>query len=143
MNQRHEQEDDSSGPRRRRLDELFADEPFLSPTMKARRLLEKLNEQSADNAPGQASPETQGLPSEAYVRSAPERSVRRESAQPRFTPGAEPHGKAVPTVSLIDAAIYLRSKGSQTPRTVSMEAQGRLAAFRGSVLETWVTAVEE
>lgn len=29
--------------RRKRLDELFADEPHLSPTMKARRLHEKLN----------------------------------------------------------------------------------------------------
>lgn len=37
------QPDSNPDSRRRRLDDLFGDEPFLSPTMKARRLHEKLH----------------------------------------------------------------------------------------------------
>src|SRR2546430_17477557 len=38
-------------PRRLKLDELFGDEPFLSPTMKARRLHEKLQEDQSSGFP--------------------------------------------------------------------------------------------
>src|SRR5437016_3668498 len=43
--------------RRRRLDALFADEPFLSPTMKARRLYEKLHELPGGETPERDLPE--------------------------------------------------------------------------------------
>lgn len=142
MNQRHEQDDDTSSPRRRRLDELFADQPFLSPTMKARRLHEKLYEQSAEDASRQASPETQGLPSEAYVRSVADCFDRLERTDTCNAPYSRCQDKAASPVTLIDAAIYLRSKGSQTPRTVSVGAQERLTAFRDSALKMWVIAVE-
>jgi hypothetical protein len=144
MNQRHEQDEEPSSPRRRRLDELFADEPFLSPTMKARRLHEKLNERLNEppgDSPNDASRPTQGLPSEAFVRSVPEWPTQpAASASPGLRSASV--SDAAP-VSLIDAAIFLRSKGKQAPRTVSIPAQEKLAAFRDATLTSWVKAVED
>ena len=55
--------------RNKRLDELFADEPHLSPTMKARRLHEKLDAAQANKTdrvpvaplPDAAQPKTQAM----------------------------------------------------------------------------------
>ncbi len=64
-------------PRRRKLDDLFADEPFLSPTMKARRLHEKLLElQNREDI------NAQGLPSSAYVGEMPPMMSRSEMVEP-------------------------------------------------------------
>lgn len=136
MNQRFEDED-QPGQKRRRLDELFADEPYLSPTMKARRLHEKLNEQAGDFPELGASQAAQGLPAEAYVRSAPERP------EPAAAPAAIPEEAGAPAVSLIDAAIFLRSGGQQAPRTVGIAARENLTQFRHTHLGMWVRAVEE
>jgi hypothetical protein len=136
MNQRFEDEEQPE-QKRRRLDELFADEPFLSPTMKARRLHEKLNEQAGDFPELGASQAAQGLPAEAYVRSVPE---KRDPVDPA---AANPQEAVAPAVSLIDAAIFLRSGGHQAPRTVGAAARENLARFRHTHLAMWVRAIEE
>jgi hypothetical protein len=139
MTQRYEDEEPPT-QKRRRLDELFADEPFLSPTMKARRLHEKLNEQTGDASDVGAS-QAQGLPAEAYVRSVPERP------ELRLDNGVDPlqaqQNAGAPAVSLIDAAIYLRSRGLQAPRTVGIAARDNLTRFRDTLLVSWLRAVEE
>jgi hypothetical protein len=139
MNQRFEDEE-QPGQKRRRLDELFADEPFLSPTMKARRLHEKLDEQAGDFPDLGASQAAQGLPAEAYVRSVSERP---EPAPLPVAPSGITPDAGAPAVSLIDAAIFLRSHGQQAPRTVGSAARENLIRFRDMQLLTWARAVEE
>lgn len=65
-----DREKSQNGNKRRKLDELFADEPYLSATMKANRLHEKLKMLEEQERAAQ------GLPTEAYVvdrNSSPER----------------------------------------------------------------------
>jgi len=137
--------DEIPGQKRRKLDELFADEPFLSPTMKARRLHEKLHDQVEERVPEKKTePASQELPTSAYVRSASEQPAPQSGPQLSETYWADSQGGAPPrTVSLVDAAIFLRSKGAQVPRTVNVQAQTRLTAFRDGSLKNWIKAIQE
>jgi len=80
-----DREQSQNGNKRRKLDELFADEPYLSATMKANRLHEKLKMLEEQERAAQ------GLPTEAYV-------VDRNSSPDRLTtPDVmnQPHGAGV------------------------------------------------
>lgn len=77
-----DQEQSQNGNKRRKLDELFADEPYLSATMKANRLHEKLKMLEEQERAAQ------GMPTEAYV-------VDRNLSSERLAP----HDEAVQTNS--------------------------------------------
>jgi hypothetical protein len=121
--------DDGHEPRKRRLDELFADEPWLSPTMRARRLHEKIREAENGVLPvvGEA---TQGLPAEAYVK-----SVKPAPTLPEATDLAD--GLESVSVSLVDAAQFLRGK-----KSLPEVAEKRLRAFRDAQLYGWLQESE-
>ena len=100
--------------RNKRLDELFADEPHLSPTMKARRLHEKLEA-------AQASPA-------GWVPAVP--------PLPDFV--AEPKPQ---TVSLAQAAEILRAGvGWTAPNDTTV---ARLFRFRDTTLTQWLAEALE
>jgi hypothetical protein len=137
MNQRHEEEEPG---KRKRLDELFADEPFLSPTMKARRLHEKLSQQSAGLDAGDTTI-GQGMLREAFVQAQSDSAVKPELNRAPFN---EQHQEQASTpVSLIDAAIFLRSRGTQAPRSMSAAAQQNLTAFRDNALLSWLRPIQD
>ena len=101
--------------RNKRLDELFADEPHLSPTMKARRLHEKLEAAQANNA--------------GWVPVVP----------PLPPPdAAEPKTQAM---SLQRAAEILRTSADWTA-TTDVEI-ARLFRFRDTALTQWLAAAPE
>jgi len=113
----------NGGDKRRRLDDLFADEPFLSPTMKARVLCDKMREQEmAENA---STPLFGNLADE-----------------PRVSIPVDADGM----ISLEDAAAFLRT--SPPPMRVApisngavMEPGIRLVFFRDQVLNGWLRRV--
>lgn len=120
-----QESDDGHEPRKRRLDELFADEPWLSPTMRARRLHEKIRE--AENGILPVVDEgTQGLPAEAYVK-----SVKPAPTLPEAT--AMEDGIDRGSVSLADAAQFLRGK-----KSLPEAGEKRLRAFRDAHLYSWL-----
>jgi len=110
----------STDPRRRRLDELFADEPHLSATMKARRLHEKLRELE-----GEPDLAAQGLPATAYVGSLP--GSARSAEVPRVE---RPVGGSLLT---LEQAASLCRGGSRDGASSE-----RIARLRQAVLEPWV-----
>lgn len=106
--------------KRRKLDELFADEPFLSPTMRARRLHEKLQQlQDGDRA-------AQGLPTEAYVVDRNASSVAHNAPLDPVQPEE--------MVQFADAVRYLRGEGS---RRLSAMQIAQLQRFRNGLLLHW------
>jgi hypothetical protein len=118
-------------PKRKKLEELFADEPFLSTTMKARRLHEKLRQLNPANLDDE-----QPLPTEAFV---PDRPARSLSAG-EWSRG---HKDSVreDTVSLSVAANFLRAqKAGSSPENewMSTALAERLLRFREEVLSKWV-----
>ena len=100
--------------RNKRLDELFADEPHLSPTMMARRLHEKLEAAQAENS--------------GWIPIVP----------PLPDAGAEPKAQ---TVSLTQAAEILRASADWTAPADA--AMARLFRFRDTALTRWLAAVPE
>jgi hypothetical protein len=122
-----------SDPRRRKLDELFADEPFLSPTMKARRLHEKLQkmEEQEDGA-------TVDLPTEAYVMRPP---IRRVQAS-EFDSGSGRLSAPTTTVSLSQAAEFYRAE-SAVSSSIDPACADSLIRFRDQVLKTWLEGLPE
>jgi anti-sigma factor RsiW len=127
------EQDNESRAKRKRLDELFADMPHLSTTMKARLLHERLNSQiPLDPA---SAPE---LPHEAYVRDVPARGPR-----PAQEPAERP--KPAPAVSrpisLQEAARLLQNplpSGYSDAWTLE-----RLHALREQVLRKWRSALPD
>ena|SRR5579862_6017439 len=124
--------------KRAKLDELFADEPFLSPTMKARRLHEKLN--GFGNGNGGHANRADSLPTEAWVQSAPvrpeaERKILRVEQEPRnVAPSA-----SVQPVSLSEAAAFLRStRGIGREPNIDPWSASRLLALRDGPLTAWL-----
>ncbi|HZP84211.1 MAG TPA: hypothetical protein VFB21_21395 [Chthonomonadaceae bacterium] len=93
-----------------RLDDLFADEPYLSPTMKARRLHEKLQE--IQNAARRA----EMLPEERTLYAPP-----------------LPDTPSAARVSLSQAALYLRAGLALRPDTPAS-----LLRFREQTLRQWL-----
>lgn len=121
--------------KKRRLDELFADEPYLSATMKARRLHEKLEEfESRDGA-------VQELPREAFVadlsaRPGPlnDEAAERDALRPQQMlrlPAAKEYLRARPGVleAYADRGI------------LDQEVAARLRRFRDEVLPKWREAL--
>lgn len=104
--------------RRRRLDALFADEPFLSPTMRARRLQEK-------------------QPAATKVAEAPAAVEKPVAETPAFVREAAPWKENIvsspesdsPTLRLADAVTRLRSAAS---------SDDRLRRFREEILTEWL-----
>ena len=123
--------------RRRRLDDLFADEPYLSTTMKARRLHEKLQELRARE---QA---VQEPPTDASLRERSPYSEAEDSgpAGPRQAPGADGRTQAAERVSLARAAEYLRVGTS--PGQMEPPYAARLLHFREQVLMKWLEGAPE
>lgn len=100
--------------RRRRLDELFADEPFLSPTMKARRLHDKMTARRVGESPPDP------LAQIAYV--------------PR--PAQRPAPAAQPSYTIAQAAAELRAadqRGAGTDPVLQRLAHEVLASWHGAV----------
>lgn len=155
-------------PRRRKLDELFADEPFLSPTMKARRLHEKLNTMRIEEQGQQAA---QGLPTEAYVQSAPEWPAADDplplpsplptppaSYTPQMPPAAPLAGPVDAPMDTPPATVHMNGTNGAAPKpfqpvtlmqaatflrgigqpAVEGEAAERLTEFRDGDLRDWL-----
>jgi hypothetical protein len=117
--------------RKRHLEALFADEPFLSPTMKARRMHEKLYEMRAletDNSP-RAGVSTLGLDSPFQI------TAREEPAflRPDFA------SSGAPRISFADAVARLHGSGSGGSYDPASDAIER---FRAQVLAVWVQKVD-
>jgi hypothetical protein len=123
--------------RRKKLDDLFVDEPFLSPTMKAHRLHQKLDH--LPPPPGVASgPSKEARPAEvpirpADVRPAPTLSFS-SAAVPQDAPAESPPESG--PLSLVEAARYIRW-GSIGSRWELPDAE-RLQHFRDQVLRAWL-----
>lgn len=118
-------------PKRRKLDELFADEPFLSTTMKARRLHEKLRQYHHAELDAE-----QLLPTEAFVQDRPARSHSAGGYSSDRTTGLEEEA-----VSLSVAASYLRAQRvgiSPEGEQMSAALAERLLRFRDEVLPEWL-----
>ncbi|HZT43760.1 MAG TPA: hypothetical protein VFA07_16455 [Chthonomonadaceae bacterium] len=123
--------------RRRRLDDLFADEPYLSTTMKARRLHEKLQELRAREQAVQEPPTDARL----RERSSPPGA---ENSDPALLPeesGVDERSQAVDRVSLVRAAEYLRAGTS--PGQLEPPYAARLLHFREQVLMKWLECAPE
>ena len=93
-----------------RLDDLFADEPYLSPTMKARRLHEKLQE----------------------IQNAARRAEMLPEERPHYA-APLPDASDAMRVSLSQAALYLRAGLVQRPDTPV-----HLLRFREQTLRQWL-----
>jgi hypothetical protein len=106
--------------RRRKLDELFADEPFLSPTMKARRLHEKIQGYQEQNGAAQ------GLPTRAFVLDRGNNASHSDSH-----PKKERAEGNIPFSAAVD---YYRELGQVF---TSVDVQNRLIKLKGTVLMTW------
>ncbi|HXG23281.1 MAG TPA: hypothetical protein VNJ09_01905 [Chthonomonadales bacterium] len=118
-------------PKRRKLDELFADEPFLSTTMKARRLHEKLRQYHHAELDAE-----HPLPTEAFVQDRPARSHAAGGYSGDRTIGVEEEA-----VSLSVAAGYLRARRagiSPEGERISAAIAERLQRFRDEVLSEWM-----
>ena len=107
--------------RKRRIDELFADEPFLSPTMKAKRLHEKLE--------GEPAPFDGALKGRSGVALTDGWSDRRD---PPLVPALQDQ-PAETFISLKDARNYLRV---ETDGRKSAEGVGAVEAHSASLLRT-------
>ncbi len=120
-------------PKRRKLDELFADEPFLSPTMRASRLHEKLQEMEARGE------STQDMPTEAFVAARPPGTAR---------PGGEDDMllRANEMVGLAEASEYLRAsfavrRAWSAQGRISPGCAARLHKFHEGTLVQWLKGI--
>ena len=121
MSEQFHSEDSES--RKRKLDDLFADEPFLSPTMKARRLHEKLQElQTRDVI------DAGGLPSAACVGDISPMLSRTEVNEPVVVQTSEGF------VSLTAARRLYRQETVATPR----EGSDKLTKLKDNLLNKWM-----
>lgn len=108
--------------RRRKLDELFADEPYLSATMKARLLHEKLAGEESGFPP---LPE---IPKQAHVSPAPQTPVMPPT--PALVEDGEPH-----LSFRMAAAMLNQPDGSGATES---HLADRLRAFRETELAQWL-----
>lgn len=113
--------------RKRRLDELFADAPYLSPTMKARLLAQKLGEEEPAADPP-ALPETAFVADVSLPEPRPERAA---DDGPAISSGGQ--------TDLRSAAGFLRA--GCPPGRLDPKVASRLIRFRSEVLEEWLRAV--
>src|SRR5437016_35164 len=105
--------------RRRRVDELFADEPFLSPTMRARRLHEM-----------QANSATPSTPAEPVNGAAPESWLRIERAE---GPNRPPRMR---TVTIAEARSWFKARRLHGVRPdEDKELRDQLTGFKARVLD--------
>ncbi|HSV73739.1 MAG TPA: hypothetical protein VLH79_08270 [Chthonomonadales bacterium] len=113
----------SGDPRKRRLEELFADAPHLSPTMKARLLSQKLGDEVSTS-------ESPGLPDAALIADMSVASTRVERADggPAISSGAHADLRA--------AAGFLRA--GCPPGRLDPKVASRLIRFRADVLQEWL-----
>lgn len=118
--------------RKRHLEALFADEPFLSPTMKARRMHEKTSELRA-REPGRRDRDL-GAAFASDVEYA--FTVLEEAAFIR--PDRLPMDGT--QISFADAAARLR--GPSAPETLGDAQSDPIRYFRTQVLEQWIRKVE-
>lgn len=127
--------------RRRRLDDLFADEPYLSTTMKARRLHEKLQELRArEQAVQEPSTDASLRERSSYLESegSDAASLLEASSQ---APGAGERLQGTERVSLARAADYLRA--GVGPGQLEPPYAARLLHFREQVLMKWLEGAPE
>ena len=112
--------------RRRKVDELFADEPFLSPTMKARRLHEKIEGYQEQNGAAQ------GLPTRAFV-------LDRGNIQSQsINYPIKQHGEG--NISFSAAVDYYRKIG-QIP--ISADERDKLMKLKETILEKWAKRIPD
>jgi hypothetical protein len=112
--------------RKLQLDALFADEPFLSPTMKARRLHEKLQElRAAETETAIVAPEKSG---------ASDRLFWIEEQEAAASSPSEPKPEEETPVNFADATACLRGPYATSP-------SNRLYHFRMEVLTQWMRHV--
>ncbi len=128
------------GVRQRKLDELFSDEPFLSPTMKAHRLYQKIDQMQAQQAAAPPAvsrdarlPDVPAWPPETRTVGAV--SPQAAPAMP-IVAAASPAPKLL---SLFEAAAYIRKDSAESRRGVPDPE--RLLRFRQQVLLAWVRNV--
>jgi hypothetical protein len=121
-------------PKRRKLDELFADEPYLSTTMKARRLHEKLQEFEARDHTA--------LPVQAFV-SIPPALAEREIVERQVIEARPAYVPEKARLSFAQAAELLRESPSQLRARalqglMDAETADRLIRLREQVLMQWM-----
>jgi hypothetical protein len=135
--------------RRRKLDDLFGDDPYLSPTMKARRLHEKLETPEAvsleeiaresvvaDPGPRAViSPEVLPVPAPPVARD-PGSHLQMVCYEESGAPESSPAGSAIP---FADAAAFLRvGRNAGANRPAQAE---QLHHLREQVLLQWLKSV--
>ena len=115
--------------RKLHLDALFADEPYLSPTMKARQMHEKMEEQR-ENQSGVSLPPARGI--EGIVASQSMSTSSGSSISKRTT--------GVPKMNFDEARAILRGHG--VPDKYGFDPSDPLSYFRTQVLSIWLEKVE-
>ena len=126
MTTRHQPTDDEV--RARHLEALFADEPFLSPTMKARRIHDKMQEMRAAESSA-----ARPVRAAAVTRSF---WMEREELMPKR---AEPP-PAGPRMSFAEAIAHLRQPIRSAPDG-GLDPADPISRFRSEMLYPWVQQV--
>src|SRR5262245_5473010 len=125
---KNSQQPQNGDSRQRQLEALFADEPFLSPTMKARRLHEKLQELRAEEPVA-----TERTPKRTRESNLPFWNEDEEAPaflRPERKPGSEAR------MSFAEATAYLRRSAASSADLIS--PPDRLSHFRTQVLPQWL-----
>lgn len=113
--------------RKRHLEALFADEPYLSPTMKARRMHEKLNDPRSRDV---------GFGDRLSVDSPFAGPVSDDPAFMRYERTAPPGSG----MSLLEAKKRLGSQG--VPDPFAFSPSDPISYFRTQVLSQWIRKVD-
>ncbi|HLJ55881.1 MAG TPA: hypothetical protein VKT77_12655 [Chthonomonadaceae bacterium] len=117
--------------RKRHLEALFADEPYLSPTMKARRMHEKM----LDDMPGIFSAERQ--PASTLAADPQRTAALLEEPLPLRTDRA---GGQAPQMTFEEARRHLSGQG--VPDPYAFTPSDPLSYFRTQVLSQWIQKVD-
>jgi hypothetical protein len=122
-----EQEQEPVPERRRSLDELFADEPFLSPTMKAKRLFDRL--QSEDE---------ESVAPDAVVSEAIPTSTGYSSFPDHLEPQVPFAGNTLISMTAARVIIGEQSKEGGTPLPGEPANLSMLRALHERMLSPWL-----
>ncbi len=118
--------------RKRHLEALFADEPFLSPTMKARRMHEKMVEsRGRESAAGERPAAPSHAVDPSYLA-----AILEEPALSR----SDRSGSLRPKMSLEEAKKRLGGQG--VPDPFAFTPSDPLSYFRTQVLSEWFQKVD-
>ena len=120
-------QDEAVMSRRPSLDELFASEPFLSPTMKAKRLFDRPQDDEGN-----------GESQDAVVAEAVPTSTDYPTFPPRLEPQTAFAGSGLISITAARAIMMELSEGTGRPLMGEPENISRLRALKERMLTPWL-----